>query len=260
MKKNAIKFLYAIDCYLLYMLSGVVSAAGVVAYYSIRAAADFRGGMEYNAFSENLSVFLSGKSSLVLLLSYCLVIFALLLMFMFKKKKLGTYSGLSYARPLSTVASILLGACMALVTYRFTPENAGEGTEITSILIVCIIIGPLVEELMFRGVLLKMFGASCGMFFSVVLTSLLFAFSHSEGIQIAYAFILGLVLAVVRIKSTSLWSVIALHLSFNISGAVLSVVRPEMTINNVVFVIVISALLLFGACSGGRKRAAVRSE
>ena len=255
MKKNAIKFLYAIDCYLLYMLSGVAASAIVVAYYSINAAREFDStGMEYLDFTENLSGFLSGKSSFVLLVSYILVILALLVVFMIKRRSLGAYSGLSYAKVPSVISSLFLGACLGFITHGLVPAGSGVEQEITAVLLICIVIGPFVEELMFRSILLKMFGASSGMFFSVVITSVLFAVSHAEGVQIIYTFVLGLILALVRIKSTSLWNAIALHLAFNISGAFLAVSGLELDIPNAVFVSVLAVVLLFFACSGGRKR------
>lgn len=255
MRKNAINFLYAIDCYLLYMLSGVAASAIVVAYYSINAAREFDStGVGYLDFTENLAAFLSGKSSFVLLVSYILVILALLVVFMIKRRSLGAYSGLSYVKVPSVISSLLLGVCLGVITYRFVPSGSGVGEEITAVLLLCIIIGPFVEELMFRSILLKMFGASSGMFFSVVITSVLFAFSHTEGVQIVYTFALGLILALVRIKSTSLWNAIALHLAFNVSGAYLAVSGLQLDIPNTVFVSVLAVVLLFFACSGGRKR------
>ena len=75
MKDNAIKFLYAVDCYLLYVLSGVIASLGVVAYYSVAAARDFGelgASVDADSFSEYIADVLSGKSSVRIFLFFLL--------------------------------------------------------------------------------------------------------------------------------------------------------------------------------------------
>ena len=256
LKENAIKFLYAIDCYLLYVLSGVVSSLLVVAYYSLSAAWDIGGlGAKVDAvsFSEYISELLSGKASAALLISYVLVLVVTALAFLFRKGKMSAYTGLSYTRPLSLVGSVILGVVLNLLISTFVPVSETEPVAVTVILVLCIILGPFVEELMFRGVLLKMFGSAVGVVFSILITSLLFAVSHGNFVQAGYTFVLGLILGLVRYKSTSLWSAISLHAAFNIAGAVSAFYSFDFSVSETVFLALLAVASLILACTGGRK-------
>ncbi len=255
MKDNAIKFLYAFDCYLLYVLSGVISSLGVVAYYSIVAARDFGelgASVDANSFSEYIADVLSGKSSVVLLVSYILVLVVALIVFAVRRGNLSAYTGLSYCRPISMISAVLLGAFLNVIISFFVPTGAAQEVTVNTILVLCIVLGPFVEEFMFRGVLLKMFGGAVGVFFSVIITSALFAVSHGNFSQAAYTFVLGLLLAIVRYKSTSLWSAIAMHISFNVTGALL--VGFNISFDSVEIAIISAASVAFFvlACTGGR--------
>ncbi len=256
-KKKAINFLYAVDCYLLYILSGIVSSIAVVAYYSVVAAQEFgslNADVDANSFFEYIANVLSGKASLVLLISYILVLFAAFIVFAVKRIRPGSYMGLSYCRPISLLASICLGVLLNLIVTHFVPAQAGSETELTLLLMLCIILGPIVEEIMFRGILLKMFGASVGVVMSVIITSALFAGSHGGLVQIAYTFVLGLVLGVVRYKSTSLWSAIALHMSFNLSGAFAAVYNFDFDGVEILLISLAAVVFFILSCTGGRKR------
>lgn len=257
MKENAIKFLYAIDCYLLYLLSGVAAAAGVVAYYSVIAAMSFGSignTADSSAFAEYVADFVSGKSSVVLLVSYCIVIAAMLLVFAIRRRSLAAYTGMSHARFFSIVGAVASGGALNLITYSFTPASAAGTESINAVLILCVLLGPFVEELMFRGVLLKMFGGACGIVAASLITSVLFAISHTEPVQMLYSFILGVILCVVRVKSTSLWSAIFLHLSFNITGAAAMVYGPVLANGELIMLSAAGVAFLVIACTGGRRR------
>ena len=255
-KKKAINFLYAVDCYLLYILSGIIASVAVVAYYSVVAARDFGSfgaDMDANSFFEYIANVLSGKASVVLLISYVLVLAATVVVFAVKRMRMVSYTGLSYCRPVSLIASVCLGVLLNLIVMHFVPEQSGGEAEFTLLFVLCIILGPIVEELMFRGILLKMFGASVGIVFSVIITSALFAVAHGGIVQIAYTFILGLVLGIVRYKSTSLWSSIAVHVAFNLSGAFATVFSFGFDSFEILLILIAAAVLFVLSCTGGRK-------
>ncbi len=263
MKDNFIRFLYAVDVYLLYLLSGVVSAAGVVAYYSIRAALDYGSIGEIadaSAFVEHISALVTGKSPLVLLISYIVVVFVLFLCFALRRKSVFAYVGLSYGRFVSVISAMFLGVVLNLITYSLVPETAQEASEINTVLVLCVILGPVIEELMFRGVLLKMFGAACGTVAASVITAALFALTHTESVQMIYTFVLGVILAAIRVRSTSLWPPILLHLSFNITGAVMMINPCMFTPKGILALFGVSVLLFVLSCTGGRRYVKKRSS
>jgi len=256
LKEKVVKFLYAIDCYLLYLLSGVVAAAGVVAYYSITAALDYGyigEETDANAFVDYISGFMAGKASLVLIVSYLLVIITVFFVFLFMKRRVTAYTGMSYANLLSIIAAILSGIVLNFITYSFVPVEMTQAQEINLLLILCVVLGPFVEELMFRGILLKMFAGACGIIFASIITSLLFAIMHTEPVQMLYTFVLGIILCLVRVSSTSLWSAVALHLAFNITGAVALVCDMSFDGASLAMICVAAILLISVACMGGRR-------
>jgi membrane protease YdiL (CAAX protease family) len=75
------------------------------------------------------------------------------------------------------------------------------------------------EELVFRGTLLGLLGRWAGVWPAVILTSALFAMAHL-GASVTWArllgvFLLGVLLALLRLRARSLWPAIAAHWSFH---------------------------------------------
>lgn len=103
-------------------------------------------------------------------------------------------------------------------------------------LLVCLSIG-FFEEIIFRGVvltyLLKVFSNhKLNLLYSIILSSLVFAFSHLfnlfEGasfgdtfLQIGYSFLVGMLWAVMFLKTKNIWLTMLLHASFNFFGQVM---------------------------------------
>lgn len=256
MKDKIIRFLYAIDCYLLYLLSGIVAAAGVVAYYSITAARDYGyigEDTDVAAFVDYVADFVAGKASLVLLVSYVLVILTVVIVFAFLRKRLEAYTGMSYVNVMSLIAAALLGVVLNLVANSIIPAELTQVEEINAMLILCVVLGPFVEELMFRGVLLKMFASSCGIILASIVTSVLFSVMHTGMTQMFYTFVLGLVLCLVRVSSTSLWTSVSLHLAFNITGALTAFCVPSFDGISLIMLSLAAIMLTSAACMGGRR-------
>ena len=72
----------------------------------------------------------------------------------------------------------------------------------------------LVEELVMRGVLLTSLAARIRAVFSVVLTAALFAVIH-DPLRLMFAFVLGLVFGLVRLRTASLWPSVVVHATLN---------------------------------------------
>lgn len=92
-------------------------------------------------------------------------------------------------------------------------------------LVYVVLIGPIFEELIFRGAImgtLRRFGDN----FAILFSSLLFGFYHMLIMQIPFAFVLGLLLGYVAAR-WSLRASIALHMVVNGLSALLSVSGSE---------------------------------
>lgn len=72
------------------------------------------------------------------------------------------------------------------------------------------IIPPIVEELLFRGMILQSL-RKYGNGFAVVASAILFGLYHGNFVQMVFAFIAGLVMGLVVVRTGSLWTSILIH-------------------------------------------------
>ncbi len=86
-----------------------------------------------------------------------------------------------------------------------------------------VIIGPIVEEILFRGILFKTLLQKHGILFSVVVGGIVFAAIHLNPIQAINALPMGIYLCVMYRKLGSIVPGIFLHASWNLLVAVITV-------------------------------------
>ena len=79
-----------------------------------------------------------------------------------------------------------------------------------------VILAPIVEEIIFRGVIFNEASKYKGGAFPIIISALLFGLAHMQPIQIVYAFISGLIFAFVYSKTHSLPIVMFLHMLNNL--------------------------------------------
>ncbi len=88
------------------------------------------------------------------------------------------------------------------------------------ILIVCIV-GPLAEEMLFRGMIYGKLRRGFSIWPSAILSGLIFGVFHGNWIQGIYATLVGIILALVYEKTQTIWGSCLLHVLFNSSSYVL---------------------------------------
>lgn len=113
--------------------------------------------------------------------------------------------------------------------------------------LVTVVLAPLAEELLFRGVTLKKAQKFMPFLAANILQALLFGIYHGNLIQGTYAFVLGLVLGFTAEYFHSIGASVLLHAFVNGSAELLGLL-PEAWVTNLVGVIalaVIGVLLLF---------------
>lgn len=90
------------------------------------------------------------------------------------------------------------------------------------IMIAALVIAPMAEELVFRGVTLKYLQRFTSHFWLAnILQAILFGVVHMNVVQGIYAFCLGLVLGCVRRRYDTLWASVIGHVTFNVCGTIL---------------------------------------
>lgn len=136
-----------------------------------------------------------------------------------------------------------------LEQYQKLIEAAGLTEQQLSILLILysILLGPIEEELVFRGVTLSSAKKALPFWLANGLQAALFGIFHLNYIQGIYAFFIGLVLGYVAYTSGSLLYSILLHMLFNTFGTLVSRLLPsEQSVFYLFFVPVSFALLIIG--------------
>lgn len=135
----------------------------------------------------------------------------------------------------------------ALQSYADMISSSGLADLTLVSTIATVILAPISEEVVFRGLTMKILEKTNWKFWVVnILQALLFGIEHLNWVQGIYAFVLGLALGYVCKKTDSLWGSILAHMTFNISGTwIVAAVFPEsegeeVAVLKVVIVAVIS--------------------
>lgn len=88
----------------------------------------------------------------------------------------------------------------------------------------------LVEEFMFRGIILhrlRVFGDG----FAILVSSILFGLIHANPVQIPFAFIVGLALAFVVVKTGSILPSVIVHFTVNCSSVLVTILEESLGTN-----------------------------
>ncbi len=106
------------------------------------------------------------------------------------------------------------------------------------------IFGPIMEEIVFRGFILKELRKIIPTTGAIIVQALLFGLIHLNILQSSYAFIIGLVLGIAFIATKSLYAPIIIHLSFNTLNVILSKVELSPQLEKYSFILLIVSFLI----------------
>lgn len=93
-----------------------------------------------------------------------------------------------------------------------------------------VIITPILEEILYRGIILNLFLKKYSLKISLIVSSLIFAFFHLRFIGIGYLFLYGLLFGFAYIKTKSLLTPILIHVLINFMATTTS--NQYIEINN----------------------------
>lgn len=116
-------------------------------------------------------------------------------------------------------------------------------------LIYVAILGPIVEELLMRGLVLNQMKKAMPFIAANIVQAFLFALLHGNLVQGSYAFVIGLLFGLLYRKYNTILSTILLHIMFNFSGYIINIAFDGVYINIIVIIVVsiitlITSLLL----------------
>lgn len=107
-----------------------------------------------------------------------------------------------------------------------------------------VIIAPFVEEVVFRGIILRKFGKAMPIILAVILSSCLFGLGHGQIVWMIYTAVLGILFSIMMLQKKSVTASILMHMVFNFLGLFIELIPCSkdamITICIVAFVLMIS--------------------
>lgn len=197
------------------------------------------------------------------LLSNLLTLLFLIVFFLLRRKHPLREVGLRPIPPLAAAGSLSLApvlyaaviGVMSLLPTAWLSSYAQaaswvDGGDVVSFLAVGIA-APVTEEVVFRGLIQSRLARAMPGWAAVLLASAMFAVLHGHPVWMGYAFVMGLVLGLMALRSGSILPGLLTHMVFNLIGQILSL--PALA--QVDGWLVLAVLLLAGgaACLFTRK-------
>jgi membrane protease YdiL (CAAX protease family) len=160
------------------------------------------------------------------------------------------------ARPIALTAllvpgiSLVLSIIIGLLGMNEISENFQQvmemitGTSFVLQVVAVAIIGPIAEELIFRGVILNRALSWMPRWSAVVLSSALFGVIHMNIPQGVFAFCIGMICGWSYVRFRSLWVPIAAHISINLTSTVINRMSQSADPNDPMTVFPVTILMI----------------
>ena len=184
-----------------------------------------------------------GEAMMMTLISGIIVLLVFWVVFLIRKKK---FFKEVCIRPISVngiLPVVLFAACFNLITsivisYIPWPETWMESyVENSSVIdnsivawITTVIMAPVLEEIVFRGLMYTRLKKGLPVIAAAIFTSLVFGTVHGTVIWAIYTFIFSLVLIWVFERFQSLTACILLHMAYNLSGMAMSYIPEDASV------------------------------
>ena len=221
-------FFLIIICMLLLLLS---QTAGSFVVVFLNGGSLFQDGMTVEQADAAMLDIMFAHQTEILLISGFVVLLGLWLMAKLRKSTFGAFTGI--VRPTKTpvlVLALAAGVAMsfwATIAINMIPwpeamvesyvESSASLTSQQPVIdfLAVVLMAPLVEELLFRGVIYDALCTFVPAGAAVVFQAMMFGSTHGTLLWILYSTLIGCVLGYVRKRTDSLWPCILMHSAFN---------------------------------------------
>lgn len=176
------------------------------------------------------------------------IIFIPLLIRDYKKYKIDKYNKINYFYLI--IIGIILSLIYNVFAYYFNfllkTSLFDNNSNIIITLISTGLIGPVIEELMFRGIVYSELKNKYKNMKAILITTVFFAIFHFNIIQFLYALALGFILIFVYEKYQNIKAPIVLHMASNITTSLFLplLIKDNFIINYSIFLICLILLIL----------------
>ena len=257
--------------YPLLVYFGVSIAVGIIigVIFSVRYVSGMGTEIDMDQMMEVFTKLITEKALMITLI-VDLAAIPFMLLFMKQDKKRDLYFGRykKYAKPAAAASLgcvvLGIGLCVTennLLEISGLTKTFSEDSEMISQLLyqggiwfellVVGIIGPVMEELLFRGVIQKRLGDYMHPTAAVVISALIFGAFHGNMLQFIYAFVFGLGFGYLYNKFHTVWAPILAHCAGNIMSVLLSETPflegiEEWSIGHILFIVLGALFALAG--------------
>jgi membrane protease YdiL (CAAX protease family) len=99
--------------------------------------------------------------------------------------------------------------------YWWGRETPPHGLGLAGLAVTAVLVAPVIEEVLYRGILLRYFGSLLRPGFATTITAFLFAALHFQPVAIPSRFLFGVVAAWLVYVTRSLYPAVAFHMTLN---------------------------------------------
>lgn len=198
-------------------------------------------------YQEKLNIFISNYKLLIVIISF-------LLLFSFLSKKVKV--SLKHLKINNLVLYVLIGICMALsynlllcglnkIVY-FTNLYDLTNRNIIVVLLTTGIFGPILEELIFRGIVYEKLKLLHKRTTAIIITGILFGLFHGNIIQFIYAFLLNFILIKSYEKENNVLTPIIIHVCLNSITVLLInfIIKINLFLTTILFFVFLIVLII----------------
>jgi len=218
-----------------YMFFASISVAGKYALGNY----DLTDPLVFNQYMDEVTQLLLEASMPITILTGLLTVGIICLVFLCRKKKLAKELSFRKISGGTALSAALMGFGFNYVLgllFLFLPEewiasyaeasDAAFTGEFWIIAVAIVIMAPLVEEIVFRGLIYTRLKKGMPVAAAAVITAVWFGVMHGHPLWIAYAALFGLVMIWIFERTKSLFGSMAFHFGYNLLAAI-SMALPE---------------------------------
>ncbi|WP_418223463.1 CPBP family intramembrane glutamic endopeptidase [Clostridium isatidis] len=247
MKEKFKSFFAAIGYLLLVLVIQVVVSgiAGMVIGF-IYAATSLSSGSEVDILG--IENYIGSSMSIIFILTNIITAVTILIIYRVRKKNIKEELQFIKSNNLNMIIAIILGLSIwlfdsgvlsiiqeagLLAEHFATMEETLSPITQGNMFIVIIsvgIIGPFVEELIFRGLIYKTLIKKFSVLWTIIIQAILFGLFHFNLIQSAYATLIGILLGYAVYKTKSIWPAVLMHIVNNLASSIIPELVPEAII------------------------------
>lgn len=199
-------------------------------------------GNDVNLFND----YLSTKQIYIALI--VAIIFIPLLINDYKKyeKQTNTKINYFYLIILGVILSLMYNVFAYYLNFSLKTSLFDNNSNVAVTLLSTGILGPIIEELMFRGIIYNELKSKYSNMKSILITTIFFAIIHINIIQILYALIIGFILIFVYEKYNNIKAPIILHMASNITTTLFLplLIKNNLIINYGIFIFSLILLIM----------------